>query len=120
MTENELKQSIFSSDFYDIHEVDTKQLLEMTGTNINYFYRDETNNITLIEPTVKEKLIDEILIKTIFSIVTFFTDYFRESLKIKNIRKMFFLFSLSITMMSFLFIMNTFFPFPVGIPTSIL
>ncbi len=63
MVERELKQSIFNSDVNDVQEVDTKQLLEMTDTNINDFYRDETNNITLIEPTEKEKLKDEILRK---------------------------------------------------------
>ncbi len=35
----------------------------MTGTNINDFYRDETNNITPIEQTEKEKLVNEILSK---------------------------------------------------------
>jgi hypothetical protein len=35
----------------------------ITGTNINDFYRDEFNNITPIEPTEKEKLIDGILRK---------------------------------------------------------
>jgi hypothetical protein len=54
----ELKQTIF-----DVEIVDTKQLLEMTGTNINDFYRDELNNITLIEPNEKEILVDEILKK---------------------------------------------------------
>jgi hypothetical protein len=61
--ERELKQSIFNSDVNDVQEVNTKQLLEMTGTNINDFYRDETNNITLIEQTEKEKLVNEILSK---------------------------------------------------------
>jgi hypothetical protein len=63
MVERELKQSIFNSDVNDVQEVNTKQLLEMTGTNINDFYRDETNNITLIEQTEKEKLVNEILSK---------------------------------------------------------
>ncbi len=63
MVERELTQSIFNSDVNDVQEVNTKQLLEMTGTNINDFYRDETNNITLIEQTEKEKLVNEILSK---------------------------------------------------------
>ena len=63
MVENELNQSIFDNDFNDVQYVDTKQLLEMTGTNINDFYRDEANNITLTEPTEKEILVDEILKK---------------------------------------------------------
>ncbi len=33
----------------------------MTRTNINDFYRDEANNITLTEPSEKEILVDEIL-----------------------------------------------------------
>ena len=63
MTKNELNQSTFDSDFSDVNEVNTKQLLEMTGTNINDFYRDEANNITLTEPNEKEILVDEILKK---------------------------------------------------------
>ena len=63
MVKNELNQSIFDNDFNGVQYVDTKQLLEMTGTNINDFYRDEANNITLTEPTEKEILVDEILKK---------------------------------------------------------
>jgi len=65
MTKNELNQSIFDSDFNDVNEVNTKQLLEITGTNINDFYRDELNYITLIEPNEKEILEDKILKKAI-------------------------------------------------------
>ena len=63
MVENKLNHSIFDNDFNDVQYVDTKQLLEMTGTNINDFSRDELNNITLTEPTEKEILVDEILKK---------------------------------------------------------
>jgi len=66
------------------------------------------------------KMIDEILIKAIFSIVNFFTEFFKESLKIINIRKMFFLLSLSLTMMAFLYILNIIFPLPFKIPSTIL
>jgi hypothetical protein len=103
--------------FISISNKNTPQGLFTSGGEVNTG-SDTTTILSRINDALK--LIDEILIKTLFSIVTFFTDYFRESLKIKNIRKMFFLFSLSLTMMAFLFILNTIFPFPIGIPTSIL
>jgi DNA phosphorothioation-dependent restriction protein DptG len=48
--------------------------------------------------------------------VHFFLDWFQDSLKILNIRKMYFLLTLSVVMMGFLYIMHKLFPLPFSIP----
>jgi hypothetical protein len=65
------------------------------------------------------KMIDETLIKALFSVVNFFTSFFRESLQLKNIRKMFFILTLSIVMMGLLFVLNLVFKFPLAFPSSL-
>jgi hypothetical protein len=56
------------------------------------------------------------LLNAIYNFVQFFLDWFQESLKIFNIRKMYFLLSLSLVMMGFLYIMHKIFPLPFAIP----
>jgi hypothetical protein len=56
------------------------------------------------------------LINAFYNIVYFFVGFFQESLKIMNIRKLFFLLSLIIVIMVFLYIINKLFPLPFPIP----
>ena len=57
------------------------------------------------------------LINAMYNFVHFFLDWFQDSLKILNIRKMYFLLTLSVVMMGFLYIMHKLFPLPFGMPS---
>jgi hypothetical protein len=57
------------------------------------------------------------LINVMYNFVHFFLDWFQDSLKILNIRKMYFLLTLSVVMMGFLYIMHKLFPLPFGMPS---